>query len=181
MKSVNASCTSESFQPVAPMIGWTKSVQAYCRFAIMIIATTAALSRTQRFTEFPFCGDRASACVLDRLFLAPLRCGRFFEEFCAGVDGARVRHGHAQPLADFDHRAHYGFELHRPAGFEVLQHGRLVLADFRRASHPLIDRDGKLDAQLGRDGLDFGHDVCEPAPRLPDRAPSARASRASAR
>src|SRR5260221_8735938 len=32
------------------MMGFTNRVQAYCRFAIIIIATTAAHSRIQRFT-----------------------------------------------------------------------------------------------------------------------------------
>ena len=42
MKSVKPHWTSDNFQSVAAMIGWTKRVQAYCRFPIMIIATTAA-------------------------------------------------------------------------------------------------------------------------------------------
>jgi hypothetical protein len=48
MKSVKANWMSESFQPVAPCIGWTKSVQAYCRFAIMIIASSEAPNWNQR-------------------------------------------------------------------------------------------------------------------------------------
>src|SRR5690349_22210509 len=49
MKNVNPHCTSDNFQPVPDIIGWTNMVQAYCRFPIMIIATTAAHSRNQRF------------------------------------------------------------------------------------------------------------------------------------
>jgi hypothetical protein len=44
MKSVNASWISDSFQPVADCIGFTNSVHAYCRFAIMIIAISDATS-----------------------------------------------------------------------------------------------------------------------------------------
>ena len=39
---------SEFSQPVCFCIGATKSVQAYCRFAIMIIAITDAHSWNQR-------------------------------------------------------------------------------------------------------------------------------------
>src|ERR1039458_5829082 len=49
MKRVNPHCTWDNFQPVAPIIGFTKSAHAYWRFAIIIIATTAAINRTQRF------------------------------------------------------------------------------------------------------------------------------------
>ncbi len=44
MNSVNAHWMSDSFQPVACCIGLTKSVHAYCRLAIMIIAITDATS-----------------------------------------------------------------------------------------------------------------------------------------
>jgi len=44
MKSVNASCTSETAHPVPARSGCTNSVHAYCRFAIMIIATSDATS-----------------------------------------------------------------------------------------------------------------------------------------
>jgi hypothetical protein len=50
MKKVNPHWTSDSFQWVAAMMGFTNKVQAYCRFAIIIIATTAALKRIQRLT-----------------------------------------------------------------------------------------------------------------------------------
>src|SRR5579872_625151 len=50
MKNVNAHWTSESFQWCAAIIGLTNRVQAYCRLAIMIIATTAAANRNHRFT-----------------------------------------------------------------------------------------------------------------------------------
>ncbi len=50
MNSVQAHCTSESFQPVALVSGPVNRVQPYCRLAIMIIAVTAAPSRIQRFT-----------------------------------------------------------------------------------------------------------------------------------
>ncbi len=49
MKKLNPHCTSDNFQPVADMIGWTAIVHAYCRFPIMIMAITAAASRNQRF------------------------------------------------------------------------------------------------------------------------------------
>src|SRR3954447_8477022 len=49
MKKLNPHCTSDNFQPVADMIGWTAMVHAYCRFPIIIMATTAAASRNQRF------------------------------------------------------------------------------------------------------------------------------------
>ena len=48
MNSVNAHWMSDSFQPVPACIGLTNSVQAYCRFAIMIIAITDATSWNQR-------------------------------------------------------------------------------------------------------------------------------------
>ena len=44
MNSVNAHWISDSFQPVPWRIGSTNSVQAYCRFAIMIIAISDATS-----------------------------------------------------------------------------------------------------------------------------------------
>src|SRR5580765_3701714 len=43
---------SESFQPVPAWSGCTNSVQAYCRFAIMTIATSDALSWNQRLLMF---------------------------------------------------------------------------------------------------------------------------------
>src|SRR5690349_10103673 len=49
MKKLNPHWTWDNFQPVADMIGWTAIVHAYCRFPIMIMATTAAASRNQRF------------------------------------------------------------------------------------------------------------------------------------
>ena len=49
MNSVNANWMSESFQPVPFCSGLTNSVQAYCRFAIMIIAMSDAPSWNQRF------------------------------------------------------------------------------------------------------------------------------------
>jgi hypothetical protein len=44
MKSANAYWMSDSFQPVPRCSGCTNSVQAYCRFAIMIIAMSDATS-----------------------------------------------------------------------------------------------------------------------------------------
>ena len=69
------------------------------------------------------------------------------------------RHRHAQPLAQLDDRADDGFELHRPAGLEVLQHRRLVRAHLLRAGHPLIDRDRQLDAEPRRHRLGFHHQL----------------------
>ena len=42
MKTVNPHCTSDNFQCVADIRGWTHIVQAYCRFPIIAIDTTAA-------------------------------------------------------------------------------------------------------------------------------------------
>jgi len=44
MNSVKANWISESFQCVLACIGLTNSVHEYCRFAIMIIATSDAHS-----------------------------------------------------------------------------------------------------------------------------------------
>ena len=44
MNSVKANWMSDSLQPVPACSGWTNSVQAYCRLAIMIIATSDATS-----------------------------------------------------------------------------------------------------------------------------------------
>ena len=44
MNSVNANWMSGRDQPVAFSIGTTKSVQEYCRLAIMIIASSDAIS-----------------------------------------------------------------------------------------------------------------------------------------
>ena len=49
MNNVKPHCTSLNFQCVAARIGSTNNVQAYCKFAIIIIAITAAPSLTQRF------------------------------------------------------------------------------------------------------------------------------------
>src|ERR1044071_4429312 len=50
MKSVHAHWISDSFQCVAAVSGPVKSAQPYCKFAIITMATTAALKRNQRFT-----------------------------------------------------------------------------------------------------------------------------------
>src|SRR5580698_5636460 len=50
MKNVKPHWTSDSFQWLTAMIGLTNSVQPYCRFAIIIMATTAADNLIQRFT-----------------------------------------------------------------------------------------------------------------------------------
>jgi hypothetical protein len=52
MNSVNANEMSEGFHPVALFIGLTKSVQAYWRFAIMIIAMSDATSWNHRLLIF---------------------------------------------------------------------------------------------------------------------------------
>src|SRR6185503_1500131 len=48
MNSVKATWMSESFHPVPDCSGLTKSVHAYCRFAIMIIAMSDAHSWNHR-------------------------------------------------------------------------------------------------------------------------------------
>ena len=45
------------------------------------------------------------------------------------------------------------------ARLRVLQHRRLVRADFFGAGHPLIDRDRQLDAELRRHRFGLGHDL----------------------
>ena len=84
MNSVNANWISESFQPVAFCSGGTKSVHAYCRFAIMIIAMSDAPSWHHRLlmlinhseglrpSDSPYTLSREP---LRRL--APLRVARF--------------------------------------------------------------------------------------------------------
>src|SRR6476620_6699890 len=52
MNSVKANWMSDSFQCVLACIGFTNSVHAYCRFAIMIIATSDAHSWNQRLLIF---------------------------------------------------------------------------------------------------------------------------------
>ena len=122
MKSVNPHWTSDSFQCVAARMGSTNRVQAYCRFAIIIIATTAAERRIQRFTglcsgvlnkvaqkgDRPLCplqrvlltvailwdGDRVAVPFFVRhLFTDTLPLDGLIEKAGAGIDGARVRHG----------------------------------------------------------------------------------------
>ena len=136
---MNANWMSDSFQPVPACSGSTNSVHAYCRLAIMIIAISDATSWNQRLLMFT-----APAARLREHRAASM----FIQQFRAGVDRARGRHRHAQPLAQFHDRADDGFELHRPAGFEILQHRRLVRADFFGAGHSLVDRDRQLDAEL---------------------------------
>src|SRR5262249_54239249 len=53
MKTVNPHCTSDSFQCVAAINGWTHIVQAYCRLPIIAIEMTAAIKRIQRFIKGP--------------------------------------------------------------------------------------------------------------------------------
>src|SRR6266511_67281 len=48
MNRVKANWICETFQPVCACSGLTKSVHAYCRFAIMIIAMSDATSWNQR-------------------------------------------------------------------------------------------------------------------------------------
>ena len=52
MNSVNANWMSESFQPVPACSGWTNSVHAYWRLAIMIIAIRDARSWNHRLLMF---------------------------------------------------------------------------------------------------------------------------------
>ena len=52
MNSVNAHCTSASDQPLAWRIGFTNSVQAYCRLAIITIAISEATSWNHRLLTF---------------------------------------------------------------------------------------------------------------------------------
>src|SRR5439155_26476855 len=68
-------------------------------------------------------------------------------------------------------------------GFEILQHRRLVCADFFRARHALIDRDRQLDPELRGDGFRLAHGLADHARRfrmpheLFERAPGQRADR----
>ena len=74
---------------------------------------------------------------------------RFASSIFAHAYTARVVGiGTPKPLAELDDRPDDRLELHRPAGLEILQHRRLVRADFFGARHPLIDRDRQLDAEL---------------------------------
>jgi hypothetical protein len=44
----------------------------------------------------------------------------------------------------FEYGPNDGFQLQGPPGFQVLQHGCLVLADFLRSGDALVDGDGQL-------------------------------------
>ena len=79
--------------------------------------------------------------------------------------------GTPKPLAELDDRADDRFELHRPARLEILQHRRLVRADFFGARHPLVDRDRQLDAELRRHRFGFRHDFADRRGRvgMPDQ------------
>src|SRR5579862_6928411 len=81
------------------------------------------------------------------------------EQFCTVVDGASVRHLNTDAFAKLDYRTHKRFKLHRPASFEVLQHGSAVFTDFFRPRHPLIDGDRQFHAELVGHSGDFFHDT----------------------
>ena len=119
--------------------------------------------------------DRRHACVSPRDALG--RAALLVQHFRARVHGPRRRHRHAQPVAELDDRADDRLELHRPARFEILQHRRLVRADFFGARHPLIDRDRQLDAELRRHRFGLRHDLADRSRRVADAGPALRASR----
>src|SRR3954471_3669105 len=74
-------------------------------------------------------------------------CASFFiQHLRAGVYRPRRRHRHAELFAELDDSADDRLELHRTAGFEVLQHRLFVCAALLGARHSLIDRDRQLDA-----------------------------------
>src|SRR5512136_1945582 len=54
MNSVNVSCTAESLTPSACVSGRVKSVHAYCRLAIAIMAITPAVNSHQRLRAGTF-------------------------------------------------------------------------------------------------------------------------------
>ena len=85
MNSVNANWMSESFQPVPSCSGWTNSVQAYCRFAIMIIAMSDAHSWNQRLLMFtalppPFASARCAGALR-----RPAVCAHAYTARVAGI------------------------------------------------------------------------------------------------
>ena len=83
------------------------------------------------------------------------------QEFGAGIDGAGVRHGDVEAFAEFYDCAYYGFEFDRAAGFEILQHGGFVFADFFGAFDTLVKRDGNFEAEFCADGYGFFHDSAD--------------------
>src|SRR5215831_13166968 len=73
------------------------------------------------------------------------------------VDGVDVRRGRLGQSSELDDGAHERVDLERAAGFDVLQHRRLVLADLLGAGNALVDADAERNAELVRDGLCFAH------------------------
>ena len=63
---MNAHWMSDSFQPVPCCSGLTNSVQAYCRFAIMIIAISDAHSWNQRLLIVTGAYDACRTCAAVR-------------------------------------------------------------------------------------------------------------------
>ena len=66
-----------------------------------------------------------------------------------------MRRGGLRQAAELDDGADECVELHGLAGFDVLQHRRLVGADFLRARDTLVDPNAKPNAELVRDRLCF--------------------------
>ena len=70
-----------------------------------------------------------------------------------------MRHGYAQLLADLEHRSGDRLEFERPPGFQILQHGGLVLADLCGAVNALLDRDRQIETQPRASVDRFLHDA----------------------
>ena len=83
------------------------------------------------------------------------------EEFGAGIDGAGVGHGDIEAVGEFDDGAYDGLEFDGAVGFEVLQHGGFVFADFFGAGDALVDGDGDFEAEFCSDGQCFFHDFAD--------------------
>src|SRR5688572_6457888 len=111
MNSVKANWISDSVQPVSACKGWTNSVHAYWRLAIMIIAISDATSWNHRlltFTQPPLWGgEQRRSCLTPAV-----------QQLRAGIDGTRRRHRHAEPFTQFHDRTDNGFELHRASSLE---------------------------------------------------------------
>ena len=99
MNSVKPHWISESLQPVAWRMGSTNSVQAYCRLAIMIIATSEAESWSQRF--FTCCRiRRATECAaVSAAVLRKVRAQRMRRSQMVAPKAERVGNGARQAHA----------------------------------------------------------------------------------
>src|SRR5262249_34445963 len=97
-------CTSDNFEWVANIRGWTHIVQGYCRFPIIAIATTPAVN-----------APNGSLAWLPRGICS-------FEQLGASVDRASVGHVNSEAFTKLNHCTHYRFQFHRPVRFQILQH-----------------------------------------------------------